>query len=152
MCLSQDETGYRHLARVPTVSGARTSLFVPELDRLFLAVRARSRRTGGHLGVPAGPMKGVGGVARSLRRPCLPAGPALRGPIVPFDGTDAAVAETGEMEIELGPVEYLRDGADAHFARSRSQDQLRVHPGWEASLEGEVAHGLSAGNRWDKCG
>ena len=26
----------------------------------------------------------------------------------PFDGTDAAVAETGEIEIELGPVEYLR--------------------------------------------
>jgi DNA-binding beta-propeller fold protein YncE len=34
------ETGYRHLARVPTVSGARTSLFVPELERLFVAVRA----------------------------------------------------------------------------------------------------------------
>jgi DNA-binding beta-propeller fold protein YncE len=29
------------LAHLPTVSGARTSLFVPELDRLFLAVRAR---------------------------------------------------------------------------------------------------------------
>ena len=36
------ETGYRGLARVPTVSGARTSLFVPELDRLFVAVRAGS--------------------------------------------------------------------------------------------------------------
>lgn len=31
---------YRELGRVPTVSGARTSLFVPELDRLFVAVRA----------------------------------------------------------------------------------------------------------------
>src|SRR5260221_782076 len=31
---------YRELGRLPTVSGARTSLFVPELDRLFLAVRA----------------------------------------------------------------------------------------------------------------
>jgi DNA-binding beta-propeller fold protein YncE len=40
--LEQGETGYRHLARVPTVSGARTSLFVPELDRLFVAVRAES--------------------------------------------------------------------------------------------------------------
>jgi hypothetical protein len=40
--LEQSETGYRHLARAPTVSGARTSLFVPELDRLFVAVRARS--------------------------------------------------------------------------------------------------------------
>jgi hypothetical protein len=39
--LEQGETGYRHLVRVPTVSGARTSLFVPELDRLFVAVRAR---------------------------------------------------------------------------------------------------------------
>jgi YVTN family beta-propeller protein len=31
---------YRRAAHIPTVSGARTSLFVPELDRLFLAVRA----------------------------------------------------------------------------------------------------------------
>jgi hypothetical protein len=37
-----DNTSYRRLARVPTVSGARTSLFVPELDRLFVAVRASS--------------------------------------------------------------------------------------------------------------
>jgi YVTN family beta-propeller protein len=36
------EGGYRRLARAPTVSGARTSLFVPELDRLFVAVRASS--------------------------------------------------------------------------------------------------------------
>jgi hypothetical protein len=31
---------YRQLTSVQTASGARTSLFVPELDRLFLAVRA----------------------------------------------------------------------------------------------------------------
>jgi hypothetical protein len=37
-----EEAGYRRLARVPTVSGARTSLFVPEFDRLFVAVRASS--------------------------------------------------------------------------------------------------------------
>jgi DNA-binding beta-propeller fold protein YncE len=41
--LEQRDAEYRRLARVPTVSGARTSLFVPELDRLFVAVRARSR-------------------------------------------------------------------------------------------------------------
>jgi hypothetical protein len=40
--LEPDGAGYRRLARVPTVSGARTSLFVPELDRLFVAARARS--------------------------------------------------------------------------------------------------------------
>jgi DNA-binding beta-propeller fold protein YncE len=32
---------YRELGRITTVSGARTSLWVSELDRLFLAVRAR---------------------------------------------------------------------------------------------------------------
>ena len=37
-----EAAGYRRLARVPTVSGARTSLFVPQLDRLYVAVRARS--------------------------------------------------------------------------------------------------------------
>ena len=63
----------------------------------------------------------------------------------PFDGTDAAVAETGEMEIELGPVEYLRDRAD----RSLFAPDVRINygftPGWEASLEGDVARGLTTG-------
>jgi len=40
--IESGEAGYQRLARVPTVPGARTSLFVPELDRLFVAVRARS--------------------------------------------------------------------------------------------------------------
>ena len=40
--LEQYEGGYRHLLRVPTVAGARTSLFVPERDRLFVAARARA--------------------------------------------------------------------------------------------------------------
>jgi hypothetical protein len=34
---------YVRLGHVPTASGARTSLFVPELDRLFVAVRATFR-------------------------------------------------------------------------------------------------------------
>jgi DNA-binding beta-propeller fold protein YncE len=33
---------YRRVGRIPTVSGARTSLFLPELDRLLVAVRANS--------------------------------------------------------------------------------------------------------------
>lgn len=36
------EAGYRRVATVPTVSGARTSLFVPERDRLYIAVRAEA--------------------------------------------------------------------------------------------------------------
>jgi hypothetical protein len=31
---------YRRIAHILTVSGARTALFVPELDRLLVAVRA----------------------------------------------------------------------------------------------------------------
>jgi hypothetical protein len=62
----------------------------------------------------------------------------------PFDGTDAAVAETGEMEIELGPVEYLRMGAE----RALLAPDLRINygfiPGWEAALEGRLTHGLTA--------
>jgi len=63
----------------------------------------------------------------------------------PFDGTDAAVAETGEMEIELGPVEYSRAGAE----RALLAPDLRINhgfiPGWEAALEGKLTHGLTVG-------
>jgi len=40
--LDAKEAAYRRIARIPTVSGARTSLFVPEMDRLLVAVRASS--------------------------------------------------------------------------------------------------------------
>jgi hypothetical protein len=40
--LDSGEAGYRQVARVPTVPGARTSLFVRHLDRLLMAVRAAS--------------------------------------------------------------------------------------------------------------
>jgi DNA-binding beta-propeller fold protein YncE len=36
------DAGYRRLARIPTVPGARTAYFEPSTDRLFLAVRATS--------------------------------------------------------------------------------------------------------------
>jgi len=34
------DTVYQRMARIPTATGARTSLFVPEMDRLLVAVRA----------------------------------------------------------------------------------------------------------------
>jgi hypothetical protein len=40
--LDPAQGAYRRVARIATVSGARTSLFVPEMDRLMLAVRASS--------------------------------------------------------------------------------------------------------------
>jgi DNA-binding beta-propeller fold protein YncE len=38
--LESRDTGFARLARIPTAPGARTALFSPELDRLFVAVRA----------------------------------------------------------------------------------------------------------------
>ena len=38
--IKQHGDKYEELARIPTISGARTALFVPERDRLYLAVRA----------------------------------------------------------------------------------------------------------------
>ena len=40
--IEQREAGYARLAQPETVPGARTALFVPELDRLFVAVRAHA--------------------------------------------------------------------------------------------------------------
>jgi hypothetical protein len=63
----------------------------------------------------------------------------------PFDGTDAAVADRGELEIELGPVEYLRDGPERALFAPDVRINYGFTPSWEASLEGKVAHGLTAG-------
>jgi len=63
----------------------------------------------------------------------------------PFDGTDAAVAETGEIEIELGPVEYLRGGAERILVAPDLRINYGFIPGWEAALEGKLSHGLTAG-------
>jgi len=38
-----DADGYRRIAHIRTVAGARTALFVPEIDRLLLAVRGKGR-------------------------------------------------------------------------------------------------------------
>ena len=62
----------------------------------------------------------------------------------PFDGTDAAVAETGELEIELGPVEYFRGGAERALFAPDVRFNYGFAAGWEAVLEGTIALGLSA--------
>jgi hypothetical protein len=65
----------------------------------------------------------------------------------PFDGTDAAVADKGEMEIELGPVGYLRDGADRTLIAPATRFNYGFAERWEAVLEGQWEHGLSGGAR-----
>jgi hypothetical protein len=62
----------------------------------------------------------------------------------PFDGTDAAVAEAGDVELELGPVEYLREGADRTLLAPDYRINCGFALGWEASFEGRIAHGLTA--------
>ena len=43
-----------------------------------------------------------------------------------------AVAETGEVEIELGPVEHLRDGAQRTLLAPDVRLNYGFTPGWEA--------------------
>jgi hypothetical protein len=61
----------------------------------------------------------------------------------PFDGTDAAVAETGEVEIELGPAEYSREGPERLLLAPDLRVNYGFTPGWEATIEGDLAHALS---------
>ena len=65
----------------------------------------------------------------------------------PFDGTDAAVAETGVVEIELGPAEYLREGALHTLFAPSTVLNYGIAPDWEAVAQGRIAHGLSGGAR-----
>ncbi len=54
----------------------------------------------------------------------------------PFDGTDAAVAAPGELEVELGPLGYLRQGGDRDLVVPAGVINLGVAPNWELVLEG----------------
>jgi hypothetical protein len=61
----------------------------------------------------------------------------------PFDGTDAAVADTGEVEIELGPAEYLQQGSERELFAPNLRINYGFTPDWEATIEGELAHTLA---------
>lgn len=65
----------------------------------------------------------------------------------PFDGTDAAVTEPGQIEIELGPTQYLREGSERTLVAPAVTFNYGFADGWEAILEGQVAHGLSSESR-----
>jgi hypothetical protein len=63
----------------------------------------------------------------------------------PFDGTDAAVADKDQLEIELGPAEYLRQGPPRTLFAPSTVFNYGFAPGWEGVVEGRVAHALSDG-------
>jgi hypothetical protein len=60
----------------------------------------------------------------------------------PFDGTDAAVADTGEVEIELGPTEYMHEAQDNVLFAPDLRINYGFAPDWEATIEGELTHAL----------
>ena len=55
----------------------------------------------------------------------------------PFDGTDAAVAGFGEVELELGPVGYRREGSERSLVMPALVFNYGLSPGIEAVLEGK---------------
>jgi hypothetical protein len=54
----------------------------------------------------------------------------------PFDGTDAAVADRGAIEIELGPAGVLRVGRDRFLVAPALIANAGFADGWELVLEG----------------
>jgi hypothetical protein len=61
----------------------------------------------------------------------------------PFDGTDAAVVETGKMEIELQPAGRLRDESGTSLIAPATRFNYGFTEGWEAVLEGLVQSPIS---------
>jgi hypothetical protein len=61
----------------------------------------------------------------------------------PFDGTDAAVAAPGEVEIELQPVGRLRERGSTTLVAPATVFNYGLSEGWEAVLEGQGQTPLS---------
>lgn len=65
----------------------------------------------------------------------------------PFDSTDASVADTGDVELELGPVGYVRQGPDRAVVAPSLVVNWGFARGWEAVLEGR--HFVELGSEID---
>lgn len=61
----------------------------------------------------------------------------------PFDGTDAAVAAPGEVEIELQPAGRLREQGSTALIAPATVLNYGLSEGWEAVLEGQGQTPLS---------
>jgi hypothetical protein len=137
-----DAAGYRRLARVPTVSGARTSLFVPERDRLFVAVRAKWNEPAAiwvfHESDGGGNGANAGGRAHLLVRWCAGLSTFRRNGC----GCDGHRRRRNRARSSRVPSR----GSRAHALCARSPAQLRICADWEATIEGELAHTLAGGD------
>src|SRR5260370_17426347 len=61
----------------------------------------------------------------------------------PFDGTDAAVAAPGELEIELQPAGRLREGGNTTLVAPATVINYGLSEGWEVVLPGQGQTPLS---------
>src|SRR4051812_14206893 len=64
----------------------------------------------------------------------------------PFDGTDAAVAEHGRLEVEFGPVQPLREGSDTFLIVPALIANFGFAEGFEVVFEGRHQLLLGAAN------
>jgi len=55
----------------------------------------------------------------------------------PFEGTDAAVADKGELEVELQPAGFLKQGADKTLIAPAWVVNIGIATGWEAVFQGQ---------------
>lgn len=62
----------------------------------------------------------------------------------PFDSTDAAVAKPLELELEVGPLDYLVVGQTSYFIVPNLVVNLGFVPGWELVLQGQQLIQLGA--------
>jgi hypothetical protein len=64
----------------------------------------------------------------------------------PFDGTDADVAQPGEVELEIGPAGYRQEGASRFVIAPAVVANYGFAPGFEAVLEARQELQLSPGS------
>src|SRR5262249_42593222 len=61
----------------------------------------------------------------------------------PFDGTDAAVAEQGKMEIEMQPAGGFKDASGTTLVAPATRFNYGISETWEVVLEGQVESPIS---------
>src|SRR5262249_9206809 len=127
-----------------------TDIFIRARIGSLVLSRARGGpRAGGDLGLPTNamrpPWRHSGLVVASVAFLALSSDPANA--YRPVDGSDSAVAEPQNLEIELGPTEYVREGDERALIAPNLRLNYGFAPGWEAVLEGQTRHGLSTAAR-----
>src|SRR6266700_6318719 len=61
----------------------------------------------------------------------------------PFDSTDAAVADVGQLEVELGPVQFRRTNEEQTVIAPAYVLNFGFVKNWELVLEGRGDHPLA---------